>query len=127
MKLEFGDERRGNSVQFHYRFGIRNFPSHAALLVVAPTAPEWMRDSDVIQNSCDDEVNDVAQSLRLMIKARHCRKHSGSGLSHRRHVAELDHAERCFPRHQQQRSSLFQMHVGRTVDEIDRGSGSDRG
>ena len=64
------------------------------------------------------EVDEVVRRARQVVEARHRRQHDRAGAGDRRHVLDVDQAERRLARHQHQPPALLQHHVGAPVDEV---------
>src|SRR5437660_2825672 len=100
--------------------------SRIAGTALAPARPETMRNAELIENAGDDEIDEVVDRLRAIIKSRNRRNDRGAGACQLQHVLEMNRGARRFTGDEDERTPFLQHDVGGALDQVVRKPAGDR-
>src|SRR5919198_6177205 len=105
------------------RSNIVRTPSAGSLPVstvnsVAPPLHQLDVETQLVERTGDDEVDEIVDALRPVVEARREEEHRRSRLLDREHVAQMDERERRLARHQDELPLLLQSDGGGSVNEV---------
>ena len=100
------------------RLRFRASRRYTSFPTASPAAHQCCGDAELIANSCDDEIDQIADRRGAVVKPGAGRQHDGAGFGRPAHVVDLHQRQRRFARHENQFSPLLQMHFRRAVDQV---------
>ena len=93
---------------------------------LSPAFHQRVLNTKLIADAGDDEIDQVVNCLRSVIKPRAGRQHNCTGLSGPPHVVNLWQGKRGLARYENQLPPLFQVHFRRPVNQVAADRMSDR-
>src|ERR1700716_1163383 len=83
-----------------------------------PARAEGVADAQLVEYPGDDEIDQIADGLRVAIEAGRGRKDDRAGAGKLEHVLEVDRGKRRLTWNEHQRPALLEHHVGGALDQL---------
>src|SRR5574343_1675383 len=83
-----------------------------------PALLQRVRNTQLVEDAGDNEVDDLVDALRVLVKARAGRQDHGAGAGQAQHVFEVNDRERGFTWNQNQFAAFLEYHVGGAFDQV---------
>src|SRR5687767_8715479 len=90
-----------------------------------PARDECLWNPELVEHSGDDEVHEIADAARAMVKCGGRREDHGPGPAQAEHVLQMDRAQRSFARDEDQPSPLLEGDIRRPLNERSRCTDAD--
>src|SRR5688572_21164218 len=91
----------------------------------APPARERVIDAQLVEDACDDEVDELLHRFGAMVEARRRRQDDGPSAREAQHVRQMNGAQRSLARYEHERPPLLEHDVGGALDQRSRRANTD--